>query len=137
MKMNQANILRDEIGDLVDVEGDLEMKLVPGDTMCTEGRLTGRLVGALNFRLISQTRTSQPEVVICSGMVTVETEDGALSGSDHLVWNTTNGEFVDYTVFDLGSGCFEGMTGSMTILGTFDMASATGQSKYRLRVRPA
>jgi hypothetical protein len=135
--MNQTNILQVEADDSIDVEGELVTKLVPGDTMCTEGKLSGALVGQLSFRLTSRTPTSHPDVVICAGAVTVETEDGTFSGTDHLVWNTSNGEFVDYTVFDSGSGCFENMTGSMIILGTFDMASATGQSTYRLRAKSA
>ena len=135
--MKQANIMQVEADDSIDVEGELVTKLVPGDTMCTEGKLSGALVGQLSFRLTSRTPTSHPDVVICTGTVTVETEDGTLSGSDHVVWNTANGEFVDYTVFDSGSGCFEGMTGSMAIVGTFDMVNATGQSTYRLRAKSA
>ncbi len=134
--MNQS-ILQQEPNESTDFEGELATKLVPCDTMCTEGKLTGELVGELSFRMKERTPTSHPDVVICSGTVTVRTAEGTLSGSDHVVWNVTNGEFADYTVFDSGTGCFEGMTGSMTITGTFDLANATGQSKYLLRTKSA
>jgi hypothetical protein len=118
-----------------DFEGELVTRVVPCDTMCTEGKITGDLSGELSFRMKDQATTSHPDVVVCSGTVTIRTDDGTLVGSDHVVWNVSNGEFIDYTVFDSGTGCFEGMTGTMTITGTFDLVNATGKSRYHLRMK--
>jgi hypothetical protein len=133
--MIQSNSLRLEASDFTDFEGELTTKVVPCDTMCTEGRLSGDFTGELAFRMKSQTPTSHPDVVICTGTVTVRTPDGTLVGTDHVVWNVSNGDFVDYTVFHAGTGCFDGVTATMTITGTFDMANATGKSRYHLRTK--
>jgi hypothetical protein len=116
-------------------KGTLSTHLVACDTLCTTGTLTGGLAGTLDFTLTTMTATSNPDVVILMGVITVTTPDGTLTGPDVTLWNLATGQFVDNTTFNAGTGAFAGAKGDLLIIGTFDLAAGVGSSNYRAIVK--
>jgi hypothetical protein len=115
--------------------GGLTTEQVECDTFCTEGPLTGGLAGTLEWRMDSMTETNNPDVVTFIGVNTITTPSGTLTGTDYGIWNIATGEFVDFTVWESGTGVFSGAHGHLLIVGGFDAASGTGSSRYTSVVR--
>lgn len=113
------------------LHGTLTTHQVDCPTLCTEGDLTGGLSGLLEFEMASMSETKDPDVVTYVGTNTITRSDGTLAGTDHGIWNLVTGEFVDFTFFSSGTGAYEGVSGAMVIVGTFDIVSGTGSSNYK------
>ena len=116
----------------ITLSGNLSTRQVDCGTLCTQGVLTGALVGRLDWVLSSMTPTEDPAVFLYVGTQTITTASGTLVGTDHGVWNVENGEFVDYMTFSETTGAYAGRTGSFSIWGTFDLASGKGRSEYKV-----
>ncbi len=110
--------------------GTLSTHQVECDSLCTAGPLTGGLAGGLEFTMDSMQETGNPDVVTYRGVNTITTEHGTLEGADFGVWNLVTGEFVDFTVFSHGTGDYEGVHGTLVIIGAFDPATGIGHSRY-------
>lgn len=110
--------------------GSLTTHQVECQTLCTEGELTGGLAGTLEFTMHSMEETNDPDVARYEGINTIITEDGTISGTDYGLWNLVTGEFIDFTVFDQGTGAFAGKRGTLVIVGTFDPVEGVGASDY-------
>jgi len=119
---------------LLHLKGTLTTEQVPCDSLCTAGPLTGGLAGTLEFTMDSMTETSLPDVVIYTGVNTVTTADGTLTGTDYGIWNLATGEFVDYTTFTSGTGRYAGAHGTLVIAGRFDPVTGEGSSNYKALV---
>jgi hypothetical protein len=110
--------------------GSLTTHQVECQTLCTAGELTGGFSGTLEFTMHTMVETNQPDVSRYEGVNTITTEDGTISGTDYGLWNLVTGEFIDFTVFDQGTGAFAGKSGTLVIVGTFDPVEGVGASDY-------
>ena len=105
-------------------------QVLPCDTLCTGGPLTGGLAGTLSWHMDLMEPTDDPDVVKLTGVNTITTATGTLSGVDITFWNLVTGEFIDITNVNSGTGAFAGVHGSLVISGTFDPAAGAGTSTY-------
>lgn len=112
------------------LHGGLTTHQVECESLCTEGTLTGGLAGLLEFTMNSMQETSNPDVVTYVGVNTITTSKGTLTGTDYGIWNLVTGEFIDFTVFSEGTGDYEGVHGTLLIIGGFDPVTGTGSSRY-------
>ena len=110
--------------------GTLTTHAVPCDTLCTEGPLEGGFTGKLEFVMDTMEETGIPNVVRYTGVNTIITSEGTISGHDVGLWNLATGEFIDYTDFESGTGKYEGMGGRFTIAGKYDPITSEGSSQY-------
>lgn len=117
-------------GSIETLHGGLTTEQVPCDSLCTAGPLTGGLAGELEFTMSSMTETGIPNVVTYIGTNTIITETGTLTGTDYGIWNLATGEFADYTFFSSGTGEYEGVRGSLVIVGAFHPVTGVGSSNY-------
>jgi hypothetical protein len=115
--------------------GGLTTHQVDCQTLCTEGQLTGGLAGKLEFTMSSMEETNNPDVARYEGVNTITTADGTISGMDWGLWNLVTGEFIDFTIFDQGTGAFAGKHGTLLIAGTFDPVEGVGASNYVAFIR--
>jgi len=105
-------------------------------SMCTEGPLSGDIVGKLAWTLDAMDQTPTPSVTRYNGINTVTTWYGSFSGPDYGVWNTETGQFTDYMEITSGTGMYTGAKGTMTIVGKFDPVTGTGSSEWRVVFAP-
>jgi hypothetical protein len=115
-----------------ELRGHFSSTQVECASMCTEGPLTGDLVGKLSWTLDGMDQTPTASVTRYNGVDTVTTKWGTFSGPDYGVWNTDTGQFTDYLEITSGTGIFAGAKGTMTIVGAFDPVSGTGSSEWRI-----
>lgn len=105
-------------------------QVMPCDTLCTGGPLTGGLAGTLAWHMDVMEPTDDPDVVKLTGVNTITTATGTLSGIDITYWNLATGDFIDVTDISQGTGAYAGVRGSLVISGGFDPAAGEGTSKY-------
>ncbi|HKY35390.1 MAG TPA: hypothetical protein VJN18_05585 [Polyangiaceae bacterium] len=105
-------------------------QVLPCDTLCTGGPLTGGLAGTLSWHMDLMEPTDDPNVVKLTGVNTITTASGSFQGTDYILWNLATGDFVDVTVVSSGTGAFAGAKGTLVIQGFFDPAAGQGISKY-------
>lgn len=105
-------------------------QVLPCDTLCTGGPLTGGLAGTLAWRMDLMEPTDDPDVVKLTGVNTITTTTGSFKGTDYVLWNLATGDFVDVTVVKSGTGAFAGAKGTLLIQGLFDPATGQGVSNY-------
>jgi hypothetical protein len=119
-----------------ELRGHLTTEQVDCPSLCTEGPLTGDIVGKLAFTLSTLEDTPTPNVARYDGVNTITTKYGSFTGPDYGVWNLKTGQFTDYTEITSGTGIYAGKTGTMTIVGAFDPVSGTGSSEWRVVFAP-
>lgn len=118
-------------GGITTLSGGFTSQLVlPCDTLCTGGPLTGGLAGTLAWRMDTMESTSNPDVVKLTGVNTITTASGTLSGIDITYWNLVTGEFIDVTHISSGTGSYAGVCGTLVISGGFDPVEGQGTSTY-------
>ncbi|MET0594349.1 MAG: hypothetical protein ABW133_16725 [Polyangiaceae bacterium] len=115
--------------------GSLTSHQVPCATLCTTGTFTGGLAGTMDWTMIEMHATPNPDVVVLTGVLTVTTATGTMSGPDVTLWNLATGQFIDNTKLNSGSGAFAGVKGDLLIIGAFDLAGGEGASTYRAIVK--
>ena len=115
--------------------GSLTSHQVPCDTLCTTGTFTGGLAGTMDWTMTEMHSTPNPDVVILTGVLTVTTATGTISGPDVTLWTLATGQFIDNTKLTNGSGAFAGAKGDLLIIGAFDLAGGEGASTYRAIVK--
>jgi hypothetical protein len=115
--------------------GTFSSHLVPCDTLCTTGPLTGGISGTVDYVLSTMNSTPNPDVVILIGTITVTTATGTLSGPDVTLWNLATGQFIDNTTINAGTGAYAGATGDLLLIGSFDMVAGTGFSNSRAIIK--
>lgn len=115
--------------------GFTSSQVLPCDTLCTGGPLTGGLQGSLSWRMDQMEPTADPDVVKLTGVNTITTATGSFRGTDYTLWNLATGDFVDVTIVSSGTGSFAGAKGTLIIQGFFDPALGQGVSKYAALLR--
>jgi hypothetical protein len=105
-------------------------------SLCTQGVLSGDLVGTYNFTFLTETPvgTGNAPVESFTGMSAVTTSEGAINGHDFGILRTPAFPQADFTThlrIDTGTGIFEGATGHLTIQGTASFVTGMGSGTYK------
>jgi hypothetical protein len=103
--------------------------------LCTQGQLSGDLVGTYSFTFLTQTQVGNGNAPVerFTGMSMVTTADGTVSGGDFGMLRTTHFPLADFTThlrFQTGTGAFEGLRGHLTIQGGASFATGLGSGTY-------
>lgn len=104
--------------------------------LCTQGVLSGDLVGTYNFTFLTETPVGNGKAPVESftGMSAVTTSEGKINGHDFGILRTPAFPQADFTThlrIDSGTGLFEGATGHLTIQGMASFVTGMGSGTYK------
>jgi hypothetical protein len=94
--------------------------------VCTTGSVaSGRLQGTTTFMALTMVPGAQPDTVLYTGLLTVNTKSGSVILRDYGILNSATGEYFEVQQVVDGTRAFKHATGTLTSRG---LATGTGFS---------
>jgi len=94
--------------------------------VCTTGTVaSGRLAGTTTFTALTMVPGPQPDTILYTGVLTINTKTGSVTLRDYGILNAATGDYFEVQQVVDGTRAFKHVTGTLTSRG---MATGTGFS---------
>jgi len=95
--------------------------------VCTTGQVeSGRLQGTTSFTALTMVPGAQPDTVLYTGLLTVNTKNGSVTLRDYGILNSATGEYFEIQQVVEGTRAYKNVSGTLTSRGVMTPTGFSG-----------